>query len=95
MHSCILHAPNSIDALWAAAAVEGGVCPDPEDTVAPPTATDGKAVDETGHEATGATRAVSGGDGRCENTLSEQLVNVLGMSELDLRDEDLAALGVG
>lgn len=95
VHACILHAPNSIDALWAAAAVEGGVSPDPGDTVASPPATGGKGVGETGQKAAGAAGSVFRGGGLLQNTLSEQLVHVLGMSELDLRDEDLAALGVG
>lgn len=76
LHACILHAPSNVDAFWAAAAVEGGVSPDPRD------------VRESTHEA--GSPGVFGGR---HLALSEELVRVLGLAALDLREEDLPLLG--
>lgn len=76
LHACILHAPSSVDGFWAAAAVEGGVSPDPED------------LSESPPEAGSA-----GVSGRRRPALSEELVGVLGLADLDLREEDLPLLG--
>ena len=76
LHACILHAPSNVDAFWAAAAVEGGVSPDPGD------------VSESSHEAESA-----GASAPRKLALSEELVRVLGLADLDLREEDLPMLG--
>ncbi|CAN0458429.1 unnamed protein product [Ectocarpus sp. 12 AP-2014] len=79
LHACILHAPSNVEGFWAAAAVEGGVSPDPADMIP-------SAADLTGGE---------DGDreNREPVALSKQLVRVLGLAELDLRAEDLPLLG--
>lgn len=77
LHACILHAPSNVDAFWAAAAVEGGVSPDPGD------------VRESTPEAGSAPAA----SGRRQLALSEELMEVLGLADLDLREEDLPLLG--
>lgn len=77
LHACILHAPSSVDAFWAAAAVEGGVSPDPGDMNFVPTDAD--------------TRTRNAGPRQM--ALSEELVRALGLADLNLRDEDLPLLG--
>ncbi|CAB1111428.1 unnamed protein product [Ectocarpus sp. CCAP 1310/34] len=79
LHACILHAPSSVEGFWAAAAVEGGVWPDPGDMIpSAPDVTGGANGDHKNHEPV---------------ALSKQLRRVLGLAELDLRPEDLPLLG--
>lgn len=79
LHACILHAPSSVEGFWAAAAVEGGVSPDPGDVIP-------SSPDVTGGE--------DGDHGNREPVaLSKELVRVLGLAGLDLRAEDLPLLG--
>ncbi|CAN0156076.1 unnamed protein product [Ectocarpus sp. 4 AP-2014] len=78
LHACMLHAPSSVEGFWAAAAVEGGVSPDPGDMI--PSAPDVTGGEDGDHE------------NREPVTLSKQLVRVLGLAELDLRAEDLPLL---
>lgn len=95
LHACAAHAPSSIDGFWAAAAVEGGVSPDPEDE--PPgfpqsteANVDGGGLvelplgEDAGEEERGR---------RC--ALAIELEGVLGMSDLELWEDDLADLGQG
>lgn len=93
-----MHEPSSIDALWAAAAAEGGVSLDPGDKslVSPATVQSATSV-EIGPSSEGDTAAAhvkhSARDSRrLGNAMSAELTRALGMSELDLRDADLAAL---
>ncbi|CAN0397927.1 unnamed protein product [Ectocarpus sp. 8 AP-2014] len=79
LHACILHAPSSVEGFWAAAAVEGGVSPDPGDMI--PSSPDVTGGEDGDHE------------NREPVALSKQLVRVLGLAELDLRAEDLPLLG--
>ncbi len=75
LHACILHEPSSVDAFWAAAAVEGGVSPDPGDmTQSSPRA------------------GSAGGSGSRQVGLPAELMRVLGLSDLDIREEDLPLL---
>ncbi|CAM9975875.1 unnamed protein product [Ectocarpus sp. 12 AP-2014] len=78
LHACMLHAPSSVEGFWAAAAVEGGVSPDPGDMIpSAPDVTGGEDGDRENREPV---------------ALSKQLVRVLGLAELDLRAEDLPLL---
>ncbi|CAN0049048.1 unnamed protein product, partial [Hapterophycus canaliculatus] len=98
LHACLLHAPTSVEAFWAAAAAEGGVSPDPGDMAI------GSPLDEASREAAAGS---GGGKNRMQlhrnggehdgsaaaAALSGKLGRSLGLSDLDLRGEDLPLLG--
>lgn len=79
LHACILHAPSSVDAFWAAAAVEGGVSPDPGDM-------------KFSCPGVGTSPRSSAGPRRQTPALSGELVRVLGLADLNLREEDVPLL---
>lgn len=88
LHACVAHAPSSIDGFWAAVAVEGGVSPDPGDE--PPGFPHPKEanIDDRG------LIELPLGEEECGRRcgLAKELERVLGMSDLELWEEDLPDL---
>ncbi|CAM9447701.1 unnamed protein product, partial [Scytosiphon promiscuus] len=89
LHACLLHAPTSVEAFWAAAAAEGGVSPDPGDM---PTGLPSEEACGGPPAKVGGGNGADGG-GAAAAALRGELERSLGLSKLDLRGGDLPLLG--
>lgn len=98
LRECLLHEPDSVDSLWAAATVEGGVSLDPGDISAPPSAAEGGSIDgKPGIRDDGLEDSQFGGRKRlmARESAAQELMRVLGLSVLAVKDEELGSGRLG
>lgn len=91
LQTCLRHTPDSVDSLWAAATVEGGISLDPADTSPPPAAADSTGG-KVGTRGGGLEDPNFGGQERgnaARESAAEELMRVLGLSDLAVEDEEL------
>lgn len=92
LRTCLRHAPDSVDSLWAAATVEGGISLDPADTSPPPAAAAYSSGGKAGMRGGGSENSHFGGQeggSAARESAAEELMRVLGLSDLAVEDEEL------